>query len=203
LKTKLLLATQNQGKIREFGELLVRTGLSQSYHLLSLQDIDSHHPEVSETGKSFEDNARIKAQAYGHSTGVLTLADDSGLQVTALKGFPGIHSARWLDGSDDQRNQALLKKMFGLTNRTAHFVCSLCLFSPQQKKDWLFEGRIQGEIANQPVGNQGFGYDPIFIPQNFHQTFAQLGGKIKNHVSHRAVALGKLTRFLSKENDLR
>jgi len=197
LKINLLLATSNLGKIKELDQILSQAKLSQKYHLLSLEDCPGALLNVAETGQTFSDNARIKALAFGNRTGLLTLADDSGLEVTALNGFPGVQSARWLAGSDADRNQALLKKMADVSDRSAQFTCNLCLYSPRLKKDWLFEGQVKGQIAHQPQGDQGFGYDPIFIPQGFDLTFGKLGGKIKNRVSHRAQALKKFVQFLA------
>lgn len=192
---KLLLATQNPGKKEELNALLSTFGVE----CLLPTDVTAEtwvFPE--ESGNSFADNAQIKAEFIFQATGLDTLADDSGLSVTCLDNFPGVKSARWLAGSDKARNQALLQKLEGCSDRSAFFTCVLCLRLNTQPTPLCFEGIIDGTIALEARGSEGFGYDPIFIPANETKTLAELGTAYKNRFSHRAVALHKLAEYLSK-----
>ncbi len=206
---KLLFATHNQGKLREARSILsdlnlevLSIGQANQQTKLDLTDLD-----VVEIKDTFRGNALLKAQAFAEVTSILTAADDSGLQVNALNGFPGVKSARWLKGSDQQRNQGILKKLQGQSNRSAKFVTVVCVYDPRSDTDQknssrCFTGEILGTIAQQPQGEEGFGYDPIFIPQGETQTFAKLGPKNKNQQSHRRLALEKLKKYLRAEYDL-
>ena len=189
----LLLATKNPGKVRELTELL--RGLP-----LRLRDL-SEFPSVEtadETGASFEENASIKARFYGRETGLLTLADDSGLEVEALGGAPGVHSARYAGESatDAERVALLLREIVQAEKRAARFVCVVALYDPQNEALSLFRADCPGAIARAPRGSNGFGYDPVFIPQGFTQTFAQLPTDVKQRISHRAQAVAAAHHFL-------
>jgi XTP/dITP diphosphohydrolase len=202
MAVKLLFATQNPGKLREIQTILAGKDLevlspAECYGLDSSQTSLSQL-EVEETGNSFTQNAFLKAQAFATRSMLLTAADDSGLAVEALDGFPGVKSARWINGSDQERNQALLEKLKNVSNRKAKFVTVICLYDPILDETKYFKGEIQGRIAKQPQGNEGFGYDPIFIPEGYNQTFAQLGLDLKNKLSHRHKALKKLKSYLQK-----
>ncbi len=201
--TKLLFASQNQGKLEE-----IRTILSSlPFEIISpsqLGEINRNwrklvDVDVEETGSSLKENAFIKAQFFAEETQLLTVADDSGLLVNALNGFPGVDSNRWLDGTDNDRYLALLEKLSDVKDRQASFATTLCLIDPKKDLVEYFEGSVQGEIADQPEGEEGFGYDPIFIPEGFDESFAQLGVEIKNKLSHRKMALVKLSQFLEKQ----
>jgi XTP/dITP diphosphohydrolase len=202
--TKLLLATQNSGKIKEIESILS----DLPFEIISLSKLGEENKQwqdladvdVEETGSTLKENALLKAQYFVDRTQLLTLADDSGLLVEALDGFPGVKSNRWLDGSDHDCNLALLKKMEKIENRQASFVTVLCLIDPGNKTTKYFEGTVKGMIADQPRGDEGFGYDPIFIPAGFEKSFAQLGVKEKNKLSHRKQALLKLTQYLKTYN---
>jgi len=147
---------------------------NRNFKLLSLDDYSQFsNVDIAETGKTFQENAFLKARYFATNTGLLTIGDDSGLVVDVLDGFPGVSSNRWLEGSDEERNLSLLKKLTRTKNRSASFVTALCLFDPVNKNAQYFEGRVEGKIALKQEGKFGFGYDPIFIPDGLNQTFGQ------------------------------
>lgn len=186
--TKLLLASGNQGKILEITQLLS----DYNVQLASAKDFDIEEPE--ETGKTFVANAELKAKYYGDITGSPALADDSGLAVEALGGAPGIYSARWAGDKKDFKAamQRVEKELNGSDNLNAKFVCALSLYWPDDKKFASFEGEVKGKLTFPPKGDKGFGYDPIFIPNGYDQTFGELSGDVKQNISHRADAFRKL-----------
>ena len=194
-KTEVLFATFNPNKLSEVQQLFA----GSSIRLLGMNDITlpSDFSDPEETGTTFQENALIKARASApHYTGWV-VAEDSGLEVTALSGEPGVHSKRWVEGTDQDRNQYLLNKLQNTPNRSARFVTVACLLNSQTGDHLFFEGEIIGEIATQELGSDGFGYDPIFIPEGYSETFAQLGNDVKNTLSHRARALLKVKQYLS------
>ena len=178
---KLLIATHNQGKFKEIKNLLQ----DLDYQLLSLNDVKIKQ-EAEEGGKTFRENAIIKAKFYGEKTGLLTLAGDAGLKVKALNGRPGVKSKRYTAGSDEQRNKKILEELKGLVRkkRGASFVSISALFNPKENKTWTFKGECEGTITFKPKGEQGFGYDPIFLSDAVQKTFAQLTASEKNKISH-------------------
>jgi XTP/dITP diphosphohydrolase len=186
----LVLATRNQGKIREIEKVLDLPGLS----IRSLKDFRDV-PEVVEDGRTFLENAIKKAQACSQTTGQAALADDSGLEVSCLKGAPGIYSARFSgpEAKDQDNNQKLLSLLEGVpeVERTARFVCQMVLYLPDGT--WIqTEGFCPGIIATAPRGEHGFGYDPVFYLPAFGKTMAELPLEEKNRISHRARALQKI-----------
>jgi XTP/dITP diphosphohydrolase len=189
-----LLATGNQGKIRELSLILKPLGL----RLLTLADLGQKTPEPEETGESFLANALIKARHYAKASGLVALADDSGLTVAALGGAPGVRSARYGGQLSDQaRNLFLLSEMAGATDRRARFKAVLALARPDGRSlDWA--GELAGEIALAPLGSGGFGYDPIFLAPSSGLTLAQMPLERKNKISHRARAGEALARDLAK-----
>ena len=193
---KLLLATSNPGKITEIAGLL--SGLP--CQVIGLSDLSQWLPTVAETGATFTENALVKAEHYYALTGLTTLADDSGLEVDALGGAPGIYSARYAGegASDATRLAKLLAEMRDVPDgkRTARFVCSLALVGPQWKR--TFEGRCEGMIAREPRGSGGFGYDPIFVDLELGRTFAELTREEKATRSHRGRALMAAREFLEQ-----
>ncbi len=196
---KLLIATSNAGKIIEISQLLADDG----HELIFLSDLETNTAEPAETGSSFSENARLKARYYAFLSQLPTLADDSGLSVLALDGFPGINSARWTAGSDSDRVSALLQLLEaeGLTEplqRRAFFSCVVSLAMPAQEKTIDFEGVCWGTIGHVPLGKTGFGYDPIFIPDGKTMTMAQLGMSEKNIISARAIAFKHVSRWLQQ-----
>jgi XTP/dITP diphosphohydrolase len=200
----LLVATTNRGKFVE-----VRAQLrSLPLRILSLQDLTSP-PAVVEDGESFEENALKKARTLAEFSGLMTLADDSGLEVDALGGGPGIHSARYAgaEGDDERNNQKLLDALANVPQRkrTARFVCALALWLPGAKpgSEWIARESCEGEIAFAPTGCLGFGYDPLFFFPPMGKTFGELERDTKATVSHRGKALGKLALALPRLIDLR
>lgn len=197
---QLLVATQNAGKVREFRLLLAplkaRLGFPSE---LGLQ------VEVSEDGTTYADNARQKALTYARASGLLTLADDSGLEVDALDGAPGIHSARYTPGHDADRVAALLAQLHGVPweQRTARFRCVIAIATPNGEL-YSAEGVCAGLIAFEPAGEGGFGYDPVFYLPEYGCTMAQLEQAEKNRISHRAqaveAALPTLRRLLAGDS---
>lgn len=191
----ILLATQNRGKLREFQELLSR--LPGAF--CNLRDYPGLI-EVEEVGSSFKENAILKAKGYASQTGLVTLADDSGLEVKALGGAPGIYSARYSgeNASDTDRINKLLRELSSSENedRSARFVCVIAIFNPNTNEMATFDGTCEGQIATEPQGNNGFGYDPIFVPEGFTESFGSLSTSIKQQISHRSRALARAYVYL-------
>jgi XTP/dITP diphosphohydrolase len=183
---KLLIATHNPGKLREYSELLA--GLP--FELLTLDQVGIHD-DVEETGATLSENARLKSESYARQSGLLTLADDSGLEVDALGGEPGVHSKRYAGQgkSDAERTQFLLAKLREVPRekRGARFRCAIAIAAPKGHC-WSSEGMCEGEIAFEPRGEFGFGYDPLFILREGGMRMAELATDEKNRVSHRARA---------------
>ena len=194
--TELLVATGNPGKLREIRALLCDLPI----RLLSLADFPNIE-EVAETGSTFVENAALKAFGYARQAGILTLADDSGLEVDALGGAPGVRSARYLgdQASYADRMNALLTALKTANGdaRTARFICALAIASDKQEMLYTTEGTCEGRIAEAPRGSGGFGYDPVFLPQGFTRTFGELPADLKNTISHRGRALAKAHQFLA------
>ena len=192
---ELLIATRNAGKVVEFSRLLGDLPVGMR-GLADFPDLS----EVEESGETFEENATLKARVYGGLTGLLTLADDSGLQVDALRGAPGVRSARYAGprATDAERNTLLLSELNAThdAERRARFVCVLALFRPADSSLKLFRGTCEGRIGHEPRGGGGFGYDPIFVPEGYSQSFGELPPEVKDCISHRAVALGAVRSFL-------
>lgn len=193
---KILIASRNSGKIKEYRELLRDLPLA----ILSLADDNfSGLPEVEETGQTFRENALLKARAAAGATGLMALADDSGLEVDYLQGAPGVYSSRYAGpGNDDQaNNDKLLKALAGvpLQQRGGRFRCVIALVAPGGK-EFFSEGVCAGRIAFQPSGSKGFGYDPLFLIPSLEKTLAELGPEVKNRISHRAQAIGAMRDVL-------
>ena len=182
---KIVLSTDNLHKLAEILAILAPCVIE----LVSRKQAGCFF-EVEETGATFAENARLKAEAVCRKTGLPTLADDSGLCVDALDGAPGLYSARFTgshDDSDAAKVAYLLKKLQGVTERSAHFTCAVCCLFPDGR-EIAVEGICPGRIAESPAGDGGFGYDPVFMPEGYGQTMAQLGTDMKNRISHRARA---------------
>jgi XTP/dITP diphosphohydrolase len=191
------VATTHSGKFAEVQAFLSKLPL----RITSLKSL-ANPPEVIEDGKTFEENALKKARMLAEYSGLLTLADDSGLEVDALSGRPGIYSARYAgeEGNDERNNQKLLGELIGVgeEQRTARFVCALALCAPQSQgmKDWVVRQTCEGRIAFEPSGSHGFGYDPLFFYPPFGKTFGEIEREVKATVSHRGKALMKLAEVL-------
>jgi XTP/dITP diphosphohydrolase len=192
---KLLIATKNTGKIKELERLLA--GLPVS--LLNLKDFQEI-TEPPETGLTFAENAVLKAKYYARRAGVSALADDSGLEVAALRGAPGVFSARYAGAgsTDADKIEKLLSELDGTPapRRAARFVCAMALADEKGEIKYLTEGICNGKISFMPQGKNGFGYDPVFIPDGFLETFGELPNEIKQEISHRARATEKIMAYL-------
>lgn len=189
--TKLIFATHNKNKLKE-----VRSLIPNTIELLSLDDINLLE-EIEETAATIEGNALLKAQTIYKQTGINCFADDSGLLVDVLNGAPGVYSARYAgDHKNDNDNlEKLLKELSDKDNRNAHFKTVMALII--DGKEYLFEGIINGTITTQKSGANGFGYDPIFLPNGYTETFAEMSSEIKNVISHRAKAMKQLIEFVN------
>lgn len=190
---KLLFASQNVGKVKEFKTLIE----SDDIKVVTPQEVGLAELDVEETGSSFEENALLKAKEFATRSGLITVADDSGLCLDAFNGFPGVKTNRWMEGTPKDKNLGLIDKLSNESDRSAKFVCSICLYDPKSKKNKFFDGEVKGQISQQLHGKDGFGYDPIFIPNGYDQTFAQMAPEEKNKISHRYKALEKLKKYLS------
>lgn len=191
---KILLATQNQGKVRELQDMLSDAQIE----VLSLRDV-SNWEDVEETGSTFAENAALKAHAAAEKTGYISLADDSGLEVDALGGAPGVYSARYAgEPKDDERNNdKLLEALQDVPDekRTGRFRCALVIVTPEGQ-EFLTEGTVEGRILHARRGQEGFGYDPLFFVSDFGRTMAELTMSQKNKISHRAQAMQKAIPIL-------
>ena len=193
-KREILIATKNIGKVREMEELLA----DFPFVLRSLNEFPDM-PDVEETGVTFAENAILKAREYAKQTKIWSLADDSGLEVAALNGAPGVFSARYAgeNATDAERINKLLDELEKINDRRARFVCAMAIADETGEIKFLAEGICDGEIALNSSGTNGFGYDPIFIPEGFEHSFGELSGSVKHKISHRARAIEKIIRFLS------
>ena len=189
---KIVFATNNKHKLEEIKDIL-----GKDFEIVSLAEIGCHE-DIPETGLTLEENARQKSSYVVEHYGQNCFADDTGLEVDALNGEPGVHSARYAEGTDhdsEANMRKLLSKMANVKDRTARFrtVISLIINGVEHQ----FEGRVEGRIATEKHGTEGFGYDPIFIPEGYDKSFAELGEEVKNQISHRARAVKKLAEYLS------
>ena len=195
---KLILASNNKKKLRELGEILS----DMDVELLSQREAGCDF-EVDETGTTFAENAYLKAKAVADATGLAAVADDSGLMVEALNGEPGVYSARYAPGgheaSDKEKYEYLLSKLVNVEHRAAKFVSSICCIFPDGSIIRT-EGECRGEILREPAGEGGFGYDPVFMPQGYDRSMAELGTDVKNRISHRANALREFKKKLRELN---
>lgn len=191
MKSKLVFATNNAHKLKEISAIL-----SNKVEILSLKDICCN-VDIPETADTLEGNALLKAQYIQQHYGFDCFADDTGLEVEALHGAPGVYSARYAggEGHDSEANmKRLLKELEGEENRRARFRTVIALILNGEV--YQFEGTVEGNIIRKKQGTFGFGYDPVFVPEGYTKTFAELGEEIKNHISHRARAVQKLAEFL-------
>jgi XTP/dITP diphosphohydrolase len=186
---RLVIASHNEGKVRELAELFAPFGVE----CISAKSLNLEEPE--ETGATFAENATLKAVAAAKASGMLALSDDSGLEVAALGGAPGLHAARWGGPDKDfglamQRVQRELEAS-GATDRRANFTCALALAAPDGAAQ-VFEGKVFGTLVWPPRGTKGFGYDPIFVPEGYNETFGEMERELKNRLSHRLRAFEQL-----------
>ena len=192
MKKKFVFATNNAHKLEE-----VTAILGDKIELLSMKDIHCL-ADIPETADTLEGNALLKARYIFENYNMDCFADDTGLEVEALNGAPGVYSARYAgDAHNSEANmRKLLQDMEGIENRKAQFRTVFALII--NGKEHLFEGIVKGEITKHRCGSSGFGYDPVFIPEGYTQTYAEMGNTLKNKISHRALATNKLCNFLSK-----
>ncbi len=192
---KIVFATNNQHKLDEIREIL-----GSQYEVVSLHDIGCTE-DIPETGDTLEKNAWQKARYIFEKYHLSCFADDTGLEVEALNGAPGVHSARYAEGTDhdsEANMQKLLRELENNNNRNARFRTVIALIINDGQCEQQFEGIVNGHIAYEKSGTEGFGYDPIFVPDGYEQSFAELGMEIKNHISHRARAVQKLADYLKR-----
>ncbi|MCX7959771.1 MAG: RdgB/HAM1 family non-canonical purine NTP pyrophosphatase [Deltaproteobacteria bacterium] len=192
---RIIIASKNHGKIREIQEIL--KGIPFETAGMTAAGIND---EIDENGKSYSENALIKAMHIYTITGERVISDDSGLEVDALSGRPGIYSARYAETSE-KRIQRLLTELKGVPaeKRSARFVCVSCLLINRETR-YFFHGTVEGFITTEPRGNNGFGFDPVFFLPEYNMTMAELSSEIKNSISHRAKAFSELRNFLISGN---
>lgn len=192
-KRELLIATKNKGKFPEIIEKL----RDLPFEFVSLNEYDLEEPK--ETAMTFEGNAIIKAVTYGVRLNCLTLADDSGLEIDALSGRPGIMSARYVQGTDKDRYEKVLEEMKDVPDekRTARFKCVVAIYDPQDQRIETCEGAVEGRILKEPRGENGFGYDPIFFVPEIGKSTAEISVSEKNAIDHRGRALDKMKKILA------
>lgn len=190
---EILIATNNLGKVKEIKDILY----SPEIKILTMKDFPPL-PKIEEDGKTYQENAYKKARKISEYTGKICLADDSGLEIDYLKGEPGIYSSRW-GNSDEERINKVLKLLENvpIDKRNAKFVCAVVLFFPNGKL-FMVKEECKGSIIFSPKGENGFGYDPIFLVPEYDKTFAELGDKIKNKISHRGKAMRKMIKIIKE-----
>lgn len=196
----ILLATRNQGKLKEYRQILETLPIK----LIGLNDVPTidKNFDVEETGKSYQENAILKATQYGKKANILTIADDSGLEIDQLKGQLGVYSGRFAQGDFKSARFKILKYLKNVPKhkRDAKFICTIALFDPKIKTVKTFTGESHGLITKTEIGNNGFGYDPIFYSLDLKKTYAESKDEEKNKVSHRSKAVFKLKKYLQKLN---
>lgn len=197
---ELVIATHNQGKLQEFKELMKDLPIQLKY----LADFEKME-EPEETGKTFAANAKLKASYYAKKTGMVCIADDSGLEVQALEGAPGVRSARYAgeEATDEENNQLLLHNMKFQVKRTCRFRCALAVVQPDGKVLYETDGSCEGMLLHEPLGTEGFGYDPLFWSTELHKGMGEATMQEKNKISHRGKAIRKLVAIWSKKNENR
>ncbi len=192
MRTRVVLATRNAGKVEELRRILA----GMEIELLGADDVGL--PEVEETGTTFQENALLKARSAALHADLPAVADDSGLEVDALQGEPGVRSARFAGrhGDDAANLELLLQRLEGVPARRARFVCAAALALPDGRA-WLVDGVLEGEVVHEPRGDQGFGYDPVFRPLGETRTTAELPAEEKDAISHRGIAFRRLRRTIA------
>jgi len=201
MTTRLLLASRNAKKLVELRRILAATSAADQVELIGLDDVPEY-PEVPESGLTFAENALIKAREGARQTGLATVADDSGLAVDALNGMPGVFSARWAGrhGDDEANLRLVLDQIADVPDehRGGGFVCAAAMVWPDGREQ-VVEGRMLGRIIRSPRGENGFGYDPIFVPDSYEQTSAELTAEAKDAISHRGKAFRGLADLIAAE----
>ncbi|WP_297751761.1 RdgB/HAM1 family non-canonical purine NTP pyrophosphatase [uncultured Tessaracoccus sp.] len=197
--TRVVLATNNPKKLVELRRVVEQAGVD--LEVLSLADVEPY-PEPDETERTFEGNALIKARAAAERSGIAAVADDSGLEVDELNGMPGVRSSRWAGPmcDDDENNELLLAQLHGVPaeRRTARFCCALALVSPDGEQR-IWHGTMEGRIGEAPVGDNGFGYDPLFIPDGEERSSGEMSPEEKDAISHRGEAVRAFVAWLGEQ----
>nr|WP_108871490.1 RdgB/HAM1 family non-canonical purine NTP pyrophosphatase [Tessaracoccus timonensis] len=197
--TRVVLATNNPKKLVELRRVVEQAGVD--LEVLSLADVEPY-PEPDETERTFEGNALIKARAAAERSGIAAVADDSGLEVDELNGMPGVRSSRWAGPmcDDDENNELLLAQLHGVPaeRRTARFCCALALVSPDGEQR-IWHGTMEGRIGEAPVGDNGFGYDPLFIPEGEERSSGEMSPEEKDAISHRGEAVRAFVAWLGEQ----
>jgi len=191
---RLLVATKNRGKVREIKKIS-----KDSIEVLSPLDIGLNL-DILENGKTLRENSLKKALEYFRKTGICTIGEDTGLFVEALGGRPGVYSARYGGGGDESNRTKLLSELKGKNNRKAYFETVITLVINESWHEF-FDGKVSGEITEKELGDKGFGYDPIFLPEGSNKTFAQMSEEDKNSISHRKIALKKVLDFIEEKKE--
>ncbi|KUK56330.1 MAG: Non-canonical purine NTP pyrophosphatase [Atribacteria bacterium 34_128] len=190
---EILIATNNLGKVKEIKDILD----SPEIKIITMKDFP-HLPKIEEDGKTYQENAFKKAREISEYTGKICLADDSGLEIDYLKGKPGIYSSRWGNSDEERINKVLnLLENIPINKRNAKFVCVVVLVFPDGKI-YTVKEECKGSITFSPKGEYGFGYDPIFLVPGYNKTFAELGDKIKNKISHRGKAMRRMVEIIKE-----
>jgi len=190
---KILIGTNNENKLKQFERIFKNLG--SDFELVSLKNAGITD-DVEENGDSLITNAKKKAEFYGEQSGLLALADDTGLFIDALDGEPGIHAKRWHEGTEKERYLKILELMKDIpkAERTCRYTGVLAVYNPREKTFWTFENGIEGTIANEPLEGGGFGYDPIFVSTEYNKYYSQLTGEEKDVISHRGVGVKQLIK---------
>ncbi len=188
---KIVLASSNKHKVQEINDIVATYDLSEKIKFI----LPPSEFDPIENGKTFEENSYIKAKAAWELSKTWVLADDSGLCIDSLDGKPGIYSARYAD-TPELRIERVLKELDGTENRNAHFTCAMTLINPKGEVEYAYQGICNGTIIDAPRGENGFGYDPIFLVNGYTKTMAELSEEEKNNVSHRSVALRKIVEYI-------
>lgn len=187
---KVILASNNKNKIKEIKKLFENSDIE----IVGLKDV-AFYDEIEENGKTFTENALIKAKTIYDIYKIPVISDDSGIEVDALNGKPGVYSARWSGNGDEANNDKLLQELDGVSNRKANYACVVCYYNG--KNDFkFFEGKCYGTIGFERKGEGGFGYDPLFILENSDKTMAEITMEEKNKISHRSIAVKQLADYL-------
>jgi len=194
---KILIGTNNKNKLKQFRRIF--SNLGSDIELVSLADVDITD-DVEEDADNLLDNAKKKAKFYAEKSGLLTLADDTGLFVDPLNGEPGVHAKRWHDGTELERCHKLLERLRDIPEekRTCRYTGVLSVYNPEKKEFWNYENNLEGTIAFEPLGTGGFGYDPIFISTAFNEYYSQLTDAERDSISHRGTGIKELIKHLSQ-----
>lgn len=192
---KILIGTNNENKLNQFKRIFKNIG--SDFELVSLKDAGIAD-DVEEDKNNLLDNAKKKAEFYGDKSGLLALADDTGLFIDALNGEPGVHAKRWHEGTEKDRYLKILEMMKDISKdkRTCRYTGVLAIYNPKDKSFWTFENNLEGTIADEPLEGSGFGYDPIFISTEYNKYYSQLTDEERDAISHRGIGVREFTKVI-------